>query len=180
MLVVVLSSFFILIFILILGTSVGANAAETVAAPAGRVSYYRQVLPIFQAQCHGCHQPAKASGGYVMTAFERLLAGGESGSAAIVPGKPDESYLLDMITPADGQAEMPAGKPPLSAEAVALIRTVDRTKAPTATRRGGPSRTTASTRQRTASLPVIDVDRLFSGRAPCGGRRFSRGAVAPL
>lgn len=122
MLVVVLSSFFILIFILIPGTSVGANAAETVAAPAGRVSYFRQVLPIFQAHCHGCHQPAKASGNYAMTTYERLVAGGESDSAAIVPGQSDESYLLDMITPADGQAEMPAGKPPLSTEAIALIR----------------------------------------------------------
>jgi len=87
------------------------------------VSYYRQVLPVFQAHCHGCHQPAKASGGYVMTAFASLVGGGESGAAAIVAGRPDDSYLLDMITPEDGQAEMPAGKPPLAAESLALIRT---------------------------------------------------------
>ena len=34
--------------------------------------------PVFQANCQGCHQPAKAGGGYVMTAFDRLLKGGES------------------------------------------------------------------------------------------------------
>jgi len=44
----------------------------------GPVSYYRQVRPILQAQCQGCHQPAKAKGGYVMTDFKKLLAWGES------------------------------------------------------------------------------------------------------
>ena len=49
-----------------------------------------------------------------MTAFDKLLKGGESGAEAIVPGKPDESNLLDLITPDDGKAEMPKDKPPLA------------------------------------------------------------------
>ena len=52
----------------------------------------------------------RPSGGYVMTAFDRLLAGGESEQAAVVPGKPDESHLIDQITPDDGKAEMPQGQ----------------------------------------------------------------------
>ena len=63
------------------------------------MSYHADVLPILQANCQGCHQPAKASGKLDMTAFKNLLAAGESGSAAIVPGKPDESYLIEQITP---------------------------------------------------------------------------------
>ena len=52
-----------------------------------------------------------------------MLAGGESGSAAIVPGKPDDSYLLEQITPDDkGAAAMPLEKPPLSKSEIALIR----------------------------------------------------------
>ena len=31
-----------------------------------------------------------------------------------MPGKPDLSHLVDQITPEDGEAEMPKGKPPLS------------------------------------------------------------------
>ena len=46
-----------------------------------KISYDKQIRPIFQAQCQGCHQPAKAGGGYVMTAFDRLLKGGESDDA---------------------------------------------------------------------------------------------------
>lgn len=90
--------------------------------PPASISYQRQVLPIFQAHCQGCHQPAKRSGDYVMTAFTSLRAGGESGQAAIVPYHPAESYLLELITPTDGQAEMPAGRPPLSEPHIALIR----------------------------------------------------------
>ena len=77
------------------------------------VSYYEDVLPIFQAKCHGCHQPAKAKGDYVMTSFQKLLAGGET-EGAVIPGKPDASYLIEEITPdADGEAEMPKKDKPL-------------------------------------------------------------------
>jgi WD40 repeat protein/mono/diheme cytochrome c family protein len=92
------------------------------AAPADRVSYYKQVRPIFQAHCQGCHQPAKAGGGYVMTDFDRLVAGGETKTAAVVPKQPDESTLIEMITPDGGQAEMPKGKPPLAPEEIATVR----------------------------------------------------------
>lgn len=92
-------------------------------ATSGEVSYFRQVRPIFQAQCQGCHQPAKRGGEYVMTAFESLLKGGESGEAAIVPGKPDESYLVAQITPHEGKADMPKDRPPLSQTQLDLVRT---------------------------------------------------------
>ena len=84
------------------------------AKPGDKVSYYAQVRPIFQANCQGCHQPSKAGGGYVMTSLDRLMVGGDSKSAAIVPGKPEASHLVDQIAPTDGKAEMPKGKPPLS------------------------------------------------------------------
>ena len=71
----------------------------TTGEPAAKVSYYSQIRPIFQANCNGCHQPAKAKGEYIMTAFDKLLKGGESGDAAIVPGQPDKSYLVQLITP---------------------------------------------------------------------------------
>jgi WD40 repeat protein/mono/diheme cytochrome c family protein len=96
-----------------------AVAAVTASGP--KVSYDKQIRPIFQAQCQGCHQPAKAGGGYVMTAFDRLLKGGESELPAIVPGKLEESFLVDKITPQDGKAEMPQDKPPLSAAELELI-----------------------------------------------------------
>jgi WD40 repeat protein/mono/diheme cytochrome c family protein len=96
------------------GPSSGATATA-------KVSYDKQIRPIFQARCQGCHQPAKAGGNFVMTTFERLLKGGESGEAAIVPGKPVESHLVGLITPEGGKADMPQNKPPLSAAEIELI-----------------------------------------------------------
>jgi WD40 repeat protein/mono/diheme cytochrome c family protein len=90
-------------------------------APAA-VSYDKQIRPIFQARCQGCHQPAKPGGGYVMTAFDRLLAGGKSKTAAIVPSKPDESYLIDQITPEGGEAEMPRGQKPLTTAEIDIVK----------------------------------------------------------
>jgi hypothetical protein len=77
-----------------------------------KVSYYRDVLPILQARCYGCHQSAKASSGFIMTSFAGLLRGGDTEVAAIVPGKPAESHLLELVTPTDGAAEMPREQPP--------------------------------------------------------------------
>src|SRR5882724_8937366 len=101
------------------------RSAETKAVdtkPASKVSYYRQVRPILQANCQGCHQPAKSKGGYVMTEFKRLLSGGDSEGEAIVPEHPEKSAILKMITPQDGEVKMPKGKTPLMENDVAVIR----------------------------------------------------------
>ena len=90
-------------------------------ADAQKISYYRQIRPVLQANCQGCHQPAKASGKYVMTSFAELLRGGETGDAAVTPGKPDDSNLVNVITPSGGKAEMPKGKPPLTAGEIELV-----------------------------------------------------------
>ncbi len=100
----------------------GAAESTTPAATSGQVSYWNEVRPIFQAHCQGCHQPAKPSGEYVMTAFDAMLAGGESGEPAIVPHDADVSYLIGQITPTDGKSEMPKDAPPLSESQRRLIR----------------------------------------------------------
>lgn len=104
------------------GLATAADDPPKPAAEPAKVSYYKQVRPIFQAQCQGCHQPAKAGGGYVMTAVDRLRAGGESGDSAVVAGKPEESHLLEMIVPENGKAEMPRDRPPLSAAEIETVR----------------------------------------------------------
>jgi WD40 repeat protein len=102
--------------------AVNSSAVESKEVkPAAKVSYYRDVRPILQANCQGCHQPAKSKGGYVMTDFKRLLAGGEDEGAAIVPKHPEQSSILKMVTPQDGEVRMPKGKTPLVETEVALI-----------------------------------------------------------
>ncbi|RUL84346.1 DUF1553 domain-containing protein [Tautonia sociabilis] len=104
-------------------TAPGADEPEASGSPGdAKVSYHQQIRPIFMARCQGCHQPAKAGGKFVMTDFARLLAGGESEIPAIVPGHPEESYLLDQVTPVDGEALMPQDGPPLDDSEIELIR----------------------------------------------------------
>ncbi|MGB7345605.1 MAG: DUF1549 domain-containing protein [Pirellulaceae bacterium] len=95
---------------------------ETTAVEKKAVSYHDQIEPILRHNCFGCHQGAKQMGSYLMTDFAKMVAGGESENAAILPGKPDESYLIDQIKIVDGHAEMPkAPAKPLSEIDIELI-----------------------------------------------------------
>jgi len=108
-------------FLCLISGALGAEENHGPDSLARKVSYYRDVRPILQANCQGCHQPAKAKGGYVMTEFKRLLAGGENEGAAVVAGHSDQSSILKMVTPKDGEVRMPKGKVPLAEVEVALI-----------------------------------------------------------
>jgi WD40 repeat protein/mono/diheme cytochrome c family protein len=103
-------------------TSILLFSVPVLAETAQEVSYHKDIRPIFQANCQGCHQPAKQSGEYVMTSYGHLMQVGESGEAAITAGQPDKSHLLSLITPVDGKAEMPQGKPPLGQPEIDLIK----------------------------------------------------------
>lgn len=117
--------FKMLLAVAVVVLSRSAMAAPAVAAkidPSKPVSFHRQIRPIFQANCEGCHQPAKDKGGFVMTEFKRLFIAGDSGKAALVAGKPEASYLVEQVTPKKGESEMPKGKPPLSSTEVDLLK----------------------------------------------------------
>lgn len=108
---------------LICGIAIG-NALPAIAQEESQsekqVSYYRSVRPILQRQCSGCHFPGKLEGKLSVLGVAELLNGGEAG-AAIVPGKPDESVLVQYISGDD--PEMPLNGEPLSADNIDTIRT---------------------------------------------------------
>ena len=87
-----------------------------------QVSYYEQIRPIFQANCHGCHQPAKSKGNYVMTTFERLLQGGEESRATVA----EDLFLSNLVTNIEidekGEAEMPPKGDPLKRSEIELVK----------------------------------------------------------
>ena len=95
-----------------------AAPASAAAAPDAPVSFSRQVLPILQRKCQGCHQPAKAGGKLDLTTFEALRAGGASGPL-FEPGEPEEGTLIENVA---GKAPaMPPNAPPLAADEVATL-----------------------------------------------------------
>ncbi len=83
------------------------------------VSFYKQIVPILKKSCQGCHHPGDPNGDLIVTSYDELKRGGMAGEA-IIPKKPDESLILELIT-GDPPA-MPQNQEPLTADEVALIR----------------------------------------------------------
>lgn len=73
------------------------------------VDFNREVRPILSDTCFKCHGPdsAERKAGLSLHKPEGAVAILESGSAAIVPGKPDESELIARITSTDPDIVMP-------------------------------------------------------------------------
>jgi len=100
----------------------GALGAAPQEAPSTPVSYVRDVEPLLRRACFGCHQPAKAKGKLDLTSHGALMRGGRGGPA-VVPGNPEESLLLELVMPFDGDPpEMPIDAEPLDEAQVELLR----------------------------------------------------------
>lgn len=86
------------------------------------ISYSKQIRPILQAKCFGCHQPNQRQGGLDLTRPESVLAAADSGQPAVVPGQPDASPLLQVVSTANGAPAMPPTGPPLTDTEQQLLR----------------------------------------------------------
>ncbi len=96
---------------------------------AQQVDFNRDVRPIISNRCLACHGPddAKRQAGLRLDDYEIATKVLESGQAAIVPGKVDESELIARITSEDESVRMPPsefGKPLTPAEIATLKRWV--------------------------------------------------------
>ena len=91
---------------------VAATSAEAGPPPEGVAFFERKIRPVLVKECYGCHSSgAKAvKGGLRLDSRAGVLAGGDSGPA-VVPGKPDESPMLDALR-YDGIEMPPKGKLP--------------------------------------------------------------------
>ena len=77
-----------------------ANAAVTPlaidrdgVAPSTTVSFQKDILPPFQANCLPCHNQTRAKAGLNLETPASLLRGGDTGPGAVA-GKPAESLVL--------------------------------------------------------------------------------------
>jgi mono/diheme cytochrome c family protein len=89
---------------------------------AAEVSFSKQIAPILIDQCVECHRAGKAKGGYRLDTVELMLKTGDSESAPIVSGKPDESELFRLIVAHDGDDRMPKKADALPEKQISLIR----------------------------------------------------------
>jgi len=107
--------------LVLVGLLFGALASDA-AAQAPAVDFGRDVQPIFARRCYACHGPDEAKGGLRLHEQKAALAELESGDRAIVPGKLDESVIVERITTDDVTQRMPPKGKPLSATEVAAVR----------------------------------------------------------
>ncbi len=106
--------------------AIGFLLSGSALADAAEVDFQRDVQPILAEHCTHCHGADAKSrqGGLRLDVREDPLRGGDTGAAAIVPGKPDESELIRRISSHDAGEIMPPEeeKKPLSAEQIATLR----------------------------------------------------------
>jgi hypothetical protein len=69
------------------------------------ILFESDVRPLLEKHCLKCHQPSKAKGGLDVTRMPLILRGGDNG-AAVVPGKPADSLLVQRVE----KGEMPPPK----------------------------------------------------------------------
>lgn len=78
-----------------------------------------KVAPILESRCASCHNKDKREGGLNVTSLASLLEGGDSGPA-VVPQKPDESWLLEMVS--GDEPEMPKNSKRLTSGEITDLR----------------------------------------------------------
>jgi WD40 repeat protein len=116
---------------LLAGLATGLYAADA--------SYFRDIRPLLQRQCQGCHQPNLKSSNLDLTTYEGLSAGGKRGPAQPLIVK----YLTGEMKP-----QMPLGQPPLPPEQIELVRSWIAA--------GGKDDTPAEARETTAAnAPIV-------------------------
>jgi uncharacterized membrane protein len=89
----------------------------------GKLVFQDIVLPILEEKCNSCHNADKDKGDLRMHTYELLIKGGSEEGLTVVPGKPDDSLLLQRaLLPKDDDEHMPPDdKPDLTAQELALI-----------------------------------------------------------
>ncbi|MEY4394207.1 MAG: hypothetical protein RL595_1456 [Planctomycetota bacterium] len=89
------------------------------ADPAAKLDFKKDIAPIFSQHCLECHGAGKQRGGLRLDRADLAMRGGDSGTPVLVPKKPEESLLIQIITKGrEGKVMPPKGEkvPPAKVE----------------------------------------------------------------
>src|SRR5258707_11524266 len=96
------------------------TAGSCYAAAADKAEQFEiKIRPILANRCFACHS-STALGGLTMSNREGLLRGGKSGPA-LIPGKPEESLMIQAIEHTNEKMKMPMGQGKLPESEIALL-----------------------------------------------------------
>jgi mono/diheme cytochrome c family protein len=106
----------------LLSAKITPEQAKQLPPPANHpVDFSKEVKPIFESSCIKCHGRGRDKGSFRLDTRETLLKGGDSG-AAIVPGKSEESYLIELVQGFDPDEMMPKKGTKLTPEQIGILR----------------------------------------------------------
>ena len=110
---------------LLIGVSLVASTAARADEPtAEQLEFFeKRIRPVLVTNCYECHGEGRAKGGLRLTTGETLRRGGDSG-AAIVPGNPGESLLIEAVGHR-GDIKMPPKKKLADSEIADLRRWIE-------------------------------------------------------
>ena len=83
------------------------------------VTYDDHILPIFEGNCTGCHDPDEHKGGLDLTTYATAIRGGGSGKT-IVPGNSGSSRLYMLVSHQE-KPTMPPDEDPIDKAQIGLI-----------------------------------------------------------
>lgn len=93
----------------------------TCQAKAEEVDFNRDIAPILKTRCWDCHGEDDQQSGLRLDRRADMLRGGDSGLAAIVPGQPNKSYLIEVVKHLDQKRKMPPDEDMLPAKEIDLL-----------------------------------------------------------
>ncbi len=85
------------------------------------VDFKRDIVPILENRCWYCHGEDEQESGLRLDLRARMLKGGDSGLPAVVPGKPEKSYLLDVVKHLDAKVRMPPDEDKIPTKEISLL-----------------------------------------------------------
>ncbi|SMP61967.1 Planctomycete cytochrome C [Neorhodopirellula lusitana] len=85
------------------------------------VDFESDIAPILEDNCWYCHGEDEQESGLRLDSRLSMLRGGDSGLATIVPGKPEKSYLIEVVDHIDEEMAMPPDEDKLAAEDIELL-----------------------------------------------------------
>ncbi len=85
------------------------------------IDFEKQIAPIFAEHCAHCHGEDDQESGLRLDRRGQMLKGGDYGQPTIVPGKPEKSYLLEVVNHTDEGMEMPPDEDKIPAAEIELL-----------------------------------------------------------
>jgi hypothetical protein len=101
--------------------AITSGAASEQSASRRTVDFERDVRPIIERNCSGCHGAKRAMSQLRLDVKRLAMKGGQSG-AVVIPGDSKASRLMRRVRGLGGEQRMPLGKEPLKPEQIEILR----------------------------------------------------------